>query len=229
MNFAFATMPRSGSEFVVRLVCTLLGPSKPEEILAITPARALNRPGSESQLLRTAIRSGDGMDFFRRYSPQCIKLEGPSTDGLVAELSALYPRLKWVTSIRAVDKIITSHHNIKSWGWSEQRIIEAFRSDLDVYEALARDGRLFVVNVDAPEHFNIERALAFLGCEQKGPLADQFVQEWRVINPLERQQRKAGEATLPKQPAPGLDTLRQRHPSLHELEERYEHLWMHNR
>lgn len=228
MNLAFATMPRSGSEFVVRLICAVLGPQQPQDILAITPGRALDRPGDASQLLREAIRRGDSMAFFREHAPECIKLEGPSADSLVTELSSQYPQLKWIASIRAIDKIITSHHNIKTWGWKEQRIIDAYRSDLEIYEALARDQRLFTVNVDAPDSFSIERALAFLGCDRRGPNADQFVEAWRVVNPLERQQRKAGEATLKKQPAPGLDTLRQRRPALRGLEERYERLWKQN-
>ncbi|MDZ7833002.1 MAG: hypothetical protein U5L07_14740 [Desulfobacterales bacterium] len=226
MNIFFATMPRSGSEFVIKLTRLLLNVNY-QSLISLTPGRMLNRENEKSKIFQEKISEGKEIDYIKENSFKYIKVESPSADILSYDLSAAFPSSKWITSFRSIDEIIISHYNLKTWGWTERRILNAYVCDLVFYEFLDRQKRLFAVNINEPEMFNLDKMIDFL--ESPVNIRDQainFINNWYVVNPLDRQQKKASEEVLgEKDIPPNLSSLRDRHPWLLNIEFRYRQLW----
>ena len=226
MKFFFATMPRSGSEFVIKL-CRLLLEIDYSLILSLTPGRIVNYKEGKSKIFQEKINEGKEVEYIKEKKYNYIKVESPSADILCYDLSSSFPDSKWIVSFRSIDEIIISHYNLKSWGWPERKILNAYICDLAFYEFLAKQGRMFFININKPGNFNLNRMVEFLGVSYViSEQAKDFIQNWYVVNPLERQQKKAKEEVGLKEIPANLSSLRTRHPWLLEIEERYERLLM---
>jgi len=222
LQLAFATMPRSGSEFVIKLTRFVMGDNMPGEVVSLTPGRIIQKDGALLRDVKDGLATRPAADVFRDLSIRCVKLESPGIDTLAYDLASSFPQARWLGSVRTIEKIITSHFNIKKWGWSEERILRSYVSDLAFYEHVAVAGRLFLVDIDKPEGFSLRSLLSFLGVDHPGQRAPDFVEKWYVVNPLTQQRAKAGEdVTAPMEIPPGLETLRERHPWVADIERRY--------
>lgn len=225
MKLVFATMPRSGSEFLVRLTGLLMDVDTSREVVSMTPGRFIDSDGAKLKDFILKREEGCPLDYFREAAPDYLKLESPGHDLLAYQLSCHYPESKWLGSLRSLEKIITSHFNLKTWGWSEDKILAAYLADLMFYEYIASSNRLFLININAPQDFNQQKMMDFFGIGEPGPRFGEFIREWRVVNPLVRQQKKAGEPVARKETPPTLVSLRDRHPWIKSVEQRYEALW----
>ena len=119
------------------------------------------------------------------------------------------------------DREIVLHRRVDG---DEEKLLRAYVQDLAFYEYMAAEERLFLVNIDEAARFSTEKMLAFLGRTEAGKHSADFVENWRVVNPLKKQQSQQGEEET-REERPGLDSLRERHPWINAIEARYHRLW----
>ena len=93
MDIFFATMPRSGSEFVIRLVRMLLG-IEPSAIVSLTPGRMINSQDGKSRIFQEMIDKGAEVDYLKQNNIRYVKIESPSNDVLCYDLSVSFPTSK---------------------------------------------------------------------------------------------------------------------------------------
>lgn len=223
MKIVFGAQTRSASESLVKLTRSLLS-GLPEPYSVITPGRVESMLKQNNRYFRELHLQGSGWKYFEDYSILSVKIEDPAIDYLGHSVAAKFPEAKWLTTLRHLEDIITSHHNINTWGKSEEHILHSFQSGIDLFEELADQGRLYVLNIDEPEKFNIKSMAKFLGCDVTEK-ADWIASNWPKVNSLEYQKDKFGEIALQKKEPPNLGTLRKRHPWIEEVEMRYSKLW----
>lgn len=222
-----ASMPRTGSTFVVQLLKKIMGTTFPGQLLSITPGRVIQKGNHEhdSKELHDMIKQNNDLSFFQKKNDHFFKIESPGNDTLCINLCSQYKDIKWIASMRKIEDIIISHYNICKWGWSEQKILNAYKNDLFIYEYIAEKSGLFLVNIDKPSKFNIRNLLNFLGLYSSSSEAEHFIQKWNVVNPLEMQKKKADEPYNDKKKPENINNLRDRHPWIHDIESRMNALW----
>lgn len=228
MRVINATMPRSGSEFVSRLILLSLE-SRPQCAVSVTPGRNINHcDGSDCDRIMSSDAvfksSARAIDAFEKMDSALVKIESPGNDNLCLDLAEQFEDIKWFCSIRNIEDIIASHYNLEKWGWPEKRILKAWRDDLFFYDFLHAKGRLFAISIDNPSSFNTDEFCEFLGIRALPEQARQFIERWNVVNPLSKQKEKAGEAYRSRKIPEDIGTLRVRHPWINSLESRYRSL-----
>jgi len=228
MRLINATMPRSGSEFVSKLILQSLS-NRPDCIISVTPGRNVNHHdclissslNQEPDLFKSAEKCLVAIEHATSY---LIKIESPGIDTLCLDIAERCPDILWLCSIRKIEDIIISHYNLKSWGWSEERVLQAWKNDLLVYEFLVDKGRLLAIDVDNPGHLGSGRICEFLGVDQLPEQAERAISRWEVVNPLSNQKAKAGEEVGDRIIPHTLPDLRARHPWIDLFEMRYQAL-----
>lgn len=226
MRVINATMPRSGSEFVSKLVRKICG-ARIVSTMSLTPARKINYfagddpvRAPEERDFKDWIRNKEATDFFNEYNDILIKIEAPGKDLLCLDLASKVRDLKWVFSVRSPENIIESHYNLQKWGWSEERILDAYKNDLCVYEYIAKVRGIYGIDVNDPSAFDMMELCEYLGVSKPSAEAVKFVKGWWVVNPLSQQKERSGEEDGARAKPPGIDTLRLRHPWIDSWEAR---------
>jgi hypothetical protein len=217
-------MPRSGSEFVAKLTKKVMGNKFPVNSISFTPGRMIHNYAKPKEV-QCLIKNNRGIIFFSDKNDHFFKIESPGVDTLCLDLSSKFTEIKWLASMRKIDKIIISHHNLLKWGWPEQKILNAYKNDLFFYEYIAKKQGLFIINVDEPLRFNCQKFLDFLGINSINSAAKDFIDKWYVVNPLANQKKKAGEKLLAKEIPENINSLRSRHPWINDIENAMEILW----
>ena len=228
MRVINATMPRSGSEFVSRLILLSLE-SRPQCTLSVTPGRNINycdgadcaRFVASNEVFKS---SAGAVDAIEEMNSVLLKIESPGNDNLCLDLAEKFEDIKWFCSVRKIEDIITSHYNLEKWGWAEKKVLKAWRDDLFFYEFVRAKGKLFAISIDDAFSFNVDKFCEFLGSRPFPEEASQFIKEWNVVNPLSKQKAKAGEAYESHKVPDGIGSLRARHPWISSIESRYRSL-----
>ena len=162
------------------------------------------------------------MDYFRQHDIAAVKLEEPGMDRWGRQLAAAFPDTPWLGNHRPIEKIIRSHHNLR-WGSSEEKLLLRAMKTLKFYEAMAEQGRLFMLNIEHPEAFDLPAFAAFLHADITAK-ASRIVSEWPPVNELAAIRAAAGSPLEKVVEPPNLDTLRDRYPWVVEMEARFESL-----
>lgn len=222
LEVIWGTLSRSGSQFVLGLTTRLLG-SKLQPQSRISGVRKEGYQHREPSF-HELYANGSGVEYFTRHEIRSLKLEDPCNDGFGEVVADAFPDARWVTSIRPIDDVLTSHFNIKRWGHDETYVLRSYRRNLELFERLSEEERLAPIRVDEPASFDPARFAGFFGV----PPSQAFlkaVEDWTPINDLRYQKDKWDEAYdgVPSLP-PDLDTLRDRHPWLEDVEARYDDL-----
>ena len=226
MRIFIASMPRSGSEFTVELVQKVTKREYSNRLIPITPGRNINPDHyHDSKELQNFIKIDKGIQFFSDKEDYLVKIESPGIDTLCLDLVSHFKGIKWIASIRKLEDIIISHHNLLSWGWSEDKIIAAYKNDLFFYEYVSEHGNLFLVNIDEPEKFNLSNFMKFLSIDSLTSEEEDKINKWDIVNPLNYQKKKANERIGEKSIPENLNTLRERHPWINDIENRMLRLW----
>jgi len=223
MKIVFGAQTRSGSEFLIKLTRALLT-KLPEPYSVVSPGRVEHMLKENNWRLRELHRQKCGWQYFKEYSISSAKIEDPCIDYFGCSVAEMFPQTKWLTTVRQIEEIIISHYNIISWGKSEEHVIQSFRSGINLFEELADQNRLYVLNIDRPARFRIERLSEFLECEVTEK-ANWIANNWPKVNSLEYQKDKFGEPVLKREKPPNLKSLRKRHPWINEVERRYLRVW----
>ena len=223
MKIVFGAQTRSGSEFLVKLTRALLF-GLPEPYSVITPGRVESMLKQNNIYFRDLYLQGCGWEYFEKYSISSVKIEDPAIDYLGHSVAVKFPEAKWLSTLRRLEDIIISHYNINTWGKTEEHVLQSFQSGIDLFEELSDQGRLYVLNIDEPEKFNVKNMAKFLGCEVTKK-ADWIASNWPKVNSLEYQKDKFKESISQKKEPPNLGTLGRRHPWIKGIEMRYYNLW----
>lgn len=223
MFLVWGTRTRAGSQFLIKMTEALAGQFL-EPRSTITAGRVETSAPERKELFRKYFERGDGWRYFEEFSIRALQIEDPGIDYFAHSISKKYRDARWLTTLRRLEDTITSHYNIKSWGLSEAHVLRSFLGGIELFEELADQERLFIINVDAPERFDVSKMAAFLGCEVSEKAA-QLASGWPRINDLNYQKTKHNEETKEKEVPPDLHTLRERHPWIDQVEERYLRLW----
>lgn len=223
MKIVFGAQTRSGSEFLVKLSRELLS-GLPEPYSVISPGRVETMLKENNKRFRELYIQGNGWKYFEEYSISSVKIEDPAIDDFGHAVAEKFPDAKWLTTIRRLEDIITSHYNITSWGKSEEHILKSFRSGITLFEKLCKQGRLFIINIDAPKEFDIQNMAKYLDCKVTEK-ANWIASNWPKVNDLQYQKDKFGEKKLERALPLNMESLRGRHPWINDIEVRYHRLW----
>jgi len=222
MNLVWATMSRSGSQFLLKLTFQVLAEEHLWPQARISGARV---DGLEyrSPSFHELYDCDDPIKYFDIHNIKSVKIEDPGINGLAAKIADAYPESKWLTSLRDLNQIIISHYNIIKWGQGEAYILKSFKGSLKLFKRLADENRLFIVNIDKPKDFDLDRFVEFVGGEATDE-AKQLVKTWAPINTLAEQQKQYDESNGRKVPS-DLHSLRSRILWVKKAEEEFYDLW----
>jgi hypothetical protein len=222
LEIVWPTRSRTGSTFLVQLTTTCLGFHDLAPTARVNGARADKyRPEEKDGEFREMFRAGQGLEYLARNRIKSLKFEDPGKDDFVREIAEAAPSARFVTSSRRLERVLESHFNIRAWGHGEADVLHQFSACLTLFEELYDAGRLFMVEVDEPQHFDGDAFARFLGLEALPRRARRMVEEWQPVNDLKYQVEKRGDAFEGRQTPPRLERLRQIHPWIGEVEERY--------
>lgn len=218
MNYVVATQSRSGSQFLMHLLLSCI---KPAERSVISGSRQETyRPRDPS--FREFMASGRPEEYFSAHDIDMLKIEEPGEDMVAWRVSHRFPNAKWLTSKRRIEDVMISHHNLR-WGRSEQKLLTNYKKAYELFEDLTVARRLFILDIDRPDKFDLNRFCDFIGADPTRKTYE-LIESWPVINPLSRQQDISGQNHV-KQIPPGLHTVRRRNPWLPVVEGCYDQLW----
>lgn len=220
LQIVWPTRSRSGSQFAVKLTRSLFG-SKIAPVHLINGARRDTTEGEHTiGSFSEMFHNGSGIQYIRNNGVRALKYEDPGKDDFVVELMQEYPNAKAIASYRSIEKILISHFNIKRWGHSEADVLHQFSSCLPLYRTLFEAGRLYLLDVDSPQNFDLNAFASFLGV-QPSSAAQAIVAEWQPTNTLEYQQEKHDGGTHGRALPPRIDRLREIHSWIDEVERGY--------
>lgn len=168
------------------------------------------------------VRDERPIDYFRYHGIRAVKLEEPGMDGWGRQLSAAFPDTPWLGNHRPIAKILRSHTNLK-WGFSEHKLLMRSRRTLAFYEELASQGRLFMLNIDDPDGFDLASFADFVGARITAQ-ARRMASEWPHVNDLGDLRAASGKPLIEVAEPVGLPTLHLRYPWVVEMEARFESL-----
>ena len=218
MRLIWGTRTRGGSQFLLKLTTALLGrETQPQS--RVNAARKEAVAGDRRPDLDDYVARHQPMDYFRDHGFATVKLEEPGMDTWGRRLAAAFPEAPWLGNYRPIAKIIRSHYNL-SWGFPEHKLLTRSRATMLFYEELAAKGRLFVMNIDRPDQFDLGAFAVFVGAEVTGE-ARQMVRDWPPVNDLADIRANAGTPLETIAEPPDLDSLLERYPWVEEMETRF--------
>lgn len=223
LQIAWPTRSRTGSQFVLQLTTAFRGGGLAPQSRISGARRESFRPAEKEGDFHSLFHQGLGVQYLQMNKIRSLKYEDPGKDDFILELHK-GSHARFVASYRRIEKVIESHHNIKSWGHREDDVLYQFSACATLYEQLSSDGRLFLIDVDRPDRFNIGAFARFLGVANVPQKALELVRGWLPINDLKYQVEKSGIEFTGRRSPPRLERLRSIHPWVDDTERRYEAL-----
>ena len=191
MRIVYPTRSRTGSQFVMQLAGSIDSAYVKGRFATINSYRNNTRESvAEKGCFKEEFSKGQGIDHLEKKLIRRMKFEDPGSDSFILQVAERYPDCRFIASHRAIEKVINSHYNIKSWGHSLADVVFQYSSCLHLYEKLHLCGRLFLIDVDSPESFSINALCSFL----KGSPTDktnEIVESWTPTNTLGYQLKNA--------------------------------------
>lgn len=185
MKYFFAAGSRSGSEFSIRLISTLVG-KNPEPFGRVHSARESD--GNLSPPYSFYKKQGKVQDFANFHRLEALKLEDPGVDDDAYVLFDSFPESIVIATYRPLYKIINSHGNIKPWGMSPERVKHIWSNNLRFYEHAHKHNRLVMISLEDRDAFAPAAAASLLGCEISADWKD-FWEKWPIVNDLKTQKK----------------------------------------
>lgn len=217
MKLVWPTRSRTGSQFVLNLTTAWVG------YQTLVPQARIN--GHRVDAYRREEKTGrfsvaDGLKYLEDNNIQSMKYEDPGKDDFIRQVADRWPEAKFVASYRSLERVISSHYNIESWGHDEADVIYQFSASLELYEWLFKQNRLLMIDVTNPADFSVEKVEAFLGAAPSAAVK-KTVAEWQPTNTLEYQKEKGGDKNKDVVKPPRIERLFDIHPWAPAIEARY--------
>ncbi len=193
LNFCLITRPRSGSQFLLSMVRAAMGEDASTPASTLTPGRTDNSL-VESEIPYKAYRDrGEPLAYLKDNAIKLLKIEDPERDDLAEIIGVHYPDCRFLSSFRPFEQIARSHFKIK-WGQPTEKLIENYKNHVDFLERITEITPVYFVDVTDQNHFNLDAFCQFMAIEENKLQNPRFFANWPVINPLNYQVEKHGEA-----------------------------------
>lgn len=222
MRYVFPTRSRTGSQFVLKLAFSLQINKTNENYAGITGSRQ-NTNEDTNEFHNYFIRN-KGIDYIKKKKIEIMKFEDPGNGStFIYDIVRHFPNCLFIASHRKLEKVINSHYNIKKWGHSWEKVLEQFKLSLYLYEKLHSMNKLFLIDVDNPDIFSLDRFINFMGL-QKTKESVILAKNWKPINDLKYQKDKHdggyNEEDIKKHPI--CKNIRESYPWINDFELRYQ-------
>lgn len=200
LRVAWLVLPRSGSQFLVKLTGTLLGQG-------IDPHSSLTPGGREKALLgliaegdretrfRQAAASGQPQAYFADFDARSVKIERPFGNQLPEHLRAACPDCRFIATIRPFARMAESHASL-AWGFPARRLLEVYAEHVKRLTEFAAESEVFFVEIERREAFDADLFAAWLGAPSRPPFR-RMVREWPMVNARAERVAKDGGREAP--------------------------------
>jgi hypothetical protein len=224
MRYIFATQSRSGSQFLLNLVTSIVN-----DVDQFNPQCRFTRSRMDTynkdDFFKNNLKNRKAIEkYIVDKKIMSMKIEEPSI-GDFAKFISTTTDAKWFFSIRKIEDIITSHHNVP-WGYSEDLVLNLWRNNLKLYEYLHRGRKpIFAINVTSSQKNDYDKLISFLDIENPSDKGRNMFEEWASVNNHKRQQKLHGKKVSEKIIPKNISSLRIRKPWVDGVEKRYENLF----
>lgn len=200
LRVAWLVLPRSGSQFLVKLTGTLLGPGiNPHS--SLTPGRrekalpGLIAEAERETRFREGAASGQAQAYFADFGARSVKIERPFGDHLPERLRAAWPDCRFIASIRPFARMAESHASL-AWGFPARRLLEVYAEHVRRLTEFAAKSEVFFVEIERREGFDANLFAAWLGAPSLPPFR-RMVREWPMVNARAERVAKDGGREAP--------------------------------
>ena len=218
MKIVWPTRSRTGSQFVLNMTSSLF---KKEDLYPQCRINGYRKDSYYPEQKKKNFSIKNGIEYIVENNIQSMKYEDPGKDDFILEVMERYPQAVFVCSYRPIEKVINSHFNIKKWGHDESDVIYQFSSSLALYKKIDQQGKLVMIDIEAKDKFDKSKFLSALGGEANSRF-ESIIDQWAPVNDLKYQIEKSEKYNEKKiQLPPRIESLREIHPWIPELEKEY--------
>lgn len=218
VELVWAVGTRSGSEFAIEL-SDAAGAGRYWPRLKVNAAREVRYRDQDPYVPATL---DEVLAAVSRPEVKAVKLEEPSLDGWLNEILAAHPSAKVVGTHRPLAATVRSHLALReTWGFTPEKVLQCYAGRLAIYERLAAENRIFLVDPTRPDIFNMRRFADYLGLKPTAALR-KFVEGWPVVNDLDALRSHPQYATSHASRPDDIPDM----PGAKELAERYQALML---
>ena len=222
LRYVWGTRSRGGSQFLLAVTRALLGKRLLPES-RITGSRQEGLKVAGRLPFRDYFERGNMAEYFRANGIRALKLEEPARDPMGRAIANAFPHAKWLGNYRDIKSIVESHYNLH-WGYSEGKLLGLARRNLSLYKRLASENRLFIMNIDEPNAFDLAKMAAYLECDVTEQ-ATKIVKEWLPVNDLAEIRNQSGRPLDHRERPARIESLFQRYRWIEDIEHQYIELW----
>jgi hypothetical protein len=200
LRVAWLVLPRSGSQFLVKLTGALLGAGM-DPHSSLTPGRhekalpGLIPEGERESRFRQAAASGQPQAYFAAFGARSVKIERPFGDHLPERLRAACPDCRFIASMRPFAAMAESHASL-AWGLPPRRLLEIYAEHVKRLTQFAAQSEVFFVEIERRESFDADLFAAWLAAPA-GPPFRRMVREWPMVNARAERVAKDGGREAP--------------------------------
>jgi hypothetical protein len=200
LRVAWLVLPRSGSQFLVKLTSALLGEAvNPHS--SLTPGRREKAlPGLISEAeretrFRAIAEGGQPESYFAEFGARSVKIERPFADKLPKRLRIAYPDCRFIASVRPFAQMADSHASL-AWGLPAPRLLKIYAEHVTRLARFAEKGEVFFVEIERREAFDAELFAAWLAVPLRLPFR-RMVRDWPTVNARAERVAKDGAREAP--------------------------------
>jgi len=187
MRVAWLVLPRTGSQFLVKLTTSLLGQAlNPHS--SLTPGRReKGLPGLLTETereggFRRCAAAGAPEGYFAQHGAQSVKIERPFADDLPQRLAAAHPQCRFLASIRSFRQVAASHEAL-SWGMPADQLLTVYTEHVAAIAAFSRMRSVLFVDVERLMPFDAVFFADWLGAPPTRAFT-KLVEHWPIVNSL---------------------------------------------
>lgn len=194
VKYCLLTIPRSGSQFLFRLLEAVVGADDVRPTSGLTPGRWEKADGLAEGRFRDLRDDNRPTDYFSEIGARSVKIELPASDDLAYRIAETFPSCVFIGSFRPFHKIASSHARL-SWGKPPSKLLKSTESHVAFLEEFRQNHPVYIVDIENSERFNLDRFHNFLTGKTE-PVADpNFVNRWAPVNDnVYRAERDGGKA-----------------------------------
>jgi hypothetical protein len=200
LRVAWLVLPRSGSQFLVKLTSALLGQGiNPHS--SLTPGRrekalpGLIEEAERENRFREAAAAGRPEAYFADFGARSVKIERPFGDTLPERLRAACPDCRFIASIRPFAQMADSHASL-AWGLNAPRLLAAYTEHVTRLARFAAESEVFFIEVERREGFDADLFAAWLATPMRLPFR-RMVRDWPLVNARAERVAKDGAREAP--------------------------------
>jgi hypothetical protein len=200
LRVAWLVLPRSGSQFLVKLTTALLGKAVSPHS-SLTPGRwekalpGLMGEAERENRFREAAAAGHPEAYFAGFGARSVKIERPFGDALPEQVRAACPDCRFIASIRPFAQMADSHASL-AWGLPAPRLLEIYAEHVARLTRFAAESEVFFIDIERREGFDADLFAAWLATSSRPPFR-RLVRDWPLVNARAERVAKDGAREAP--------------------------------